>query len=339
MFRNGSYVLVIGSVLILAVIAWRAPGILAGLDSRAVGDGADPASYGFDLAALNLPTGELVASGMPRDGLSPLDDPPTMTPDEADQIPWGGHGHGTFLVSGSRVVGVELDGEARAYPLSVLNWHEVVNDTLGGSPITIAYNPLADSACAFARDVEGGASRFGFSGLLHQSSALLHVPEGDGSLWSPLLGIAVSGPSVGQPLEPIRASLVRWADWLERHPDTSILAPDLTRKRIYKRKPYESYRGSDRLRFPVDPLPGDDLPNKTPVIGVEQGGERAAYTVEGIHERAGEDGSWITEQGGQPLTFETGESPSVFVAADPDARVVYCYRFAWYALYPDAPIL
>jgi len=339
LFRNGSYVLVILAVLILAVIAWRAPGILAGLNSRAIGDGDDPATYGFDLSDLRLPTGELVGSGMPRDGLGPLDDPSTLTPEEADQIPWGGHGHGKFLVSGSRVIGVEIQGEARAYPLSILNWHEVVNDTIGGVPIAVVYNPLADAACAFERERGGATARFGFSGLMHQSSALIYEPEGDGSLWSPLLGRAVSGPSAGQELDPVPAALVRWGDWLERHPDTTLIAPDLTRKRIYKRKPYESYRGSDRLRFPVDPLPQDDLPLKFPVVGVEQGGERVAYTVEGIYERAGEDGTWSTEQGGQPLTFETGTSPTVFVGeAAADARIVYGYRFAWYALYPDSPL-
>jgi hypothetical protein len=327
------YVFVFGAVMILGIVAWRLPGIVRGLDSRAVGDGEDPATYGFDLGNARIPVDRIVGSGMPRDGLNPLDDPPVMSVAEMEQISWGGHGHGKFLVSDSRVVGVEIDGVARAYPLSMLNWHEIVNDTVAGVPIAVVYSPLSDVTGVFSRQRGGDVVSFGFSGLLYQSSALIHDREG-GSLWSPLLGEAVAGPAGGEALDAVPAALVRWADWVARHPDTEILRPDRTMKRVYKRKPYESYRGSDRLHFPVEPLPPDGVKKKSCVIGVAHGGARDAYAVDDIYAHAGEHGSWQTEFQGQPLRFETGKPPTVFVDAPPGVRAVPCYRFAWHAHHP-----
>jgi hypothetical protein len=339
-FREGGWVIVLTLVAMSAIVLWRLPGILAGLDSRAQGDGKTPESYGFDLLECSVPRHLLGVAGLPRDGIQPLIHPDTLTVEEASEIPWGGHGKGQFLIPSERVVGVVLDGHARAYPLSIMNWHEVANDRLAGRDILVVYNPLADAVTAFDVSVAGEVREFGFSGLVYQSAALIYDRGETPSLWCPLLGRAVSGPAEGETLDPIQASLVRWEDWLERHPDTDLVAPDLTRKKLYKRKPYESYRGADSLRYPVAPeLPEDLRPNKTPVVVVEQGGVRKVFRVSALYEQVGDDSTWTTELGGEPLIFETATSPTVFVAAAPTARVVHAYRFAWYALNPTDPIL
>lgn len=338
--REGGWVIVLTLVAMAAIVAWRLPGILSGLDSRALGDGKTVESYGFDLSGCEVPAHLLATAGLPRDGIQPLNHPGTISPEEAAEIPWGGHGKGAFLIPSERVVGVELDGHARAYPLSILNWHEIANDRLAGRDIVVIYNPLADAVTVFDPTVDGRVLEFGFSGLVYQSAALIYDRTETSSLWCPLLGQAVSGPAVGQTLQPIQASLVRWEDWLERHPDTGLVAPDLTRKKLYKRKPYESYRGADSLRYPVEPeLPAELRPNKAPVVVVEQGGERQVFGVEAIYEEVGDAATWTTELGGLPLIFETATSPSLFVSAAPDARVVHAYRFAWYALNPTDPTL
>ena len=338
-FREGGWVIVLTLAAMAAIVLWRLPVILAGLDSRSLGDGKTVESYGFDLSSCDVPEHLLATAGLPRDGIQPLNRPDTMSPEDAAEIPWGGHGKGAFLIPSERVVGLEIGGQARAYPLSILNWHEVVNDRLGGRDVLVVYNPLADAVTAFDATVNGQVLEFGFSGLVYQSAALIYDRTDAPSLWCPLLGEAVSGPRAGTALQPIRATVVRWQDWHDRHPDTDIVAPDLTRKKLYKRKPYESYRGADSLRYPVEPeLPQDLRPNKAPVVVVEQGGERRVYPIESIYEQAGEDGSWTTDLGGLPLIFETAVSPTVFVTAVPDARVLHAYRFAWYALHPRDPL-
>jgi len=338
-FREGGWVIALTLAAMAAVVMWRLPVILSGLDSRALGDGETVESYGFDLSASTMPDHLLATAGLPRDGIQPLTRPDTMTPAEAAEIPWGGHGKGEFLIPSERVIGLEINGRARAYPLSILNWHEVVNDRLGGRDVLVVYNPLADAVTAFDATVNGDVLEFGFSGLVYQSAALIYDRTDDPSLWCPLLGEAVSGPRSGATLQPIQVSLARWEDWHERHPDTDIVSPDLTRKKLYKRKPYESYRGADSLRYPVEPeLPEQMRPNKEPVIVVDQGGERAVFAIDSIYAEAGEDGSWTTELGGLPLILETAGSPTVFVSAVPDARVLHVYRFAWYALRPQDPL-
>lgn len=339
-FREGGWVIALTLAAMAAIVLWRLPGILGGLDSRALGDGKTVESYGFDLSGCAVDQRLFATAGLPRDGIQPLNHPDTITPDEAAEIPWGGHGKGEFLIPSERVVGLEIDGRARAYPLSILNWHEVVNDRLGGRDVVVVYNPLADAVTVFDPTVDGRVLEFGFSGLVYQSAALIYDRTEAPSLWCPLLGQAVAGPAVGRTLQSIQASLVRWEDWLERHPDTDLVAPDLTRKKLYKRKPYESYRGADSLRYPVEPaLPAELGPNKTPVVIVEQGGERRVYSVESIYERVGDAATWTTELGDLPLVFDTARSPSVFVTAAPGARVVHAYRFAWYALNPADPTL
>jgi len=337
-FREGGWVIALTLALMAAIVLWRLPGILAGLDSRALGDGKSIESYGFDLTTCRVSTDLIAPCGLPRDGIQPLTHPETMTPEQAAEIPWGGHGKGKFLIPSERVIGVEVDGHARAYPLSILNWHEVANDRLAGRDILVVYNPLADAVTAFDATVEGEVLEFGFSGLVYQSAALIYDRSEPPSLWCPLLGEAVSGPAVGRALEPIHASLVRWEDWLERFPNTDLVAPDLTRKKLYRRKPYESYRGADSLRYPVAPeLPAELRPNKTPIVVVEQGGERHVYRIDSIYERVGEDARWTTELGDLPLSFETARSPTLFVTAAPAARVIHVYSFAWYALSPGDP--
>ena len=111
-------------------------------------------------------------------------------------------GHGRFLVPGDLVIGLSLHGEARAYPLEILALHEVCNDTLGGEPILVTYQPLCDSAVVFERRVDGHTREFGVSGLLYNSNLLMYDrhPEQpqDESLWSQLQFRALAGPAAAQ---------------------------------------------------------------------------------------------------------------------------------------------
>jgi hypothetical protein len=227
----------------------------------------------------------------------------------------------------------------------MLCWHEIVNDVLGGVPIAVTYHALCDSAVVFDRQVRDERLDFGFSGLLYNSNLLLYdvrLQAEQESLWGQLLCRAVAGPAAAaeRRLTVLPQAVVRWADWKERYPDTTVLAPQPAFKKRYKRDPYASYYGSDTLRFPVSPLPPATGPaKKTPLVVVFVEGVRAAYSVPEVARRADAQGLWRTELGGVPLRFTCQTNPpSVFVESEDPAvelRTIYTFWFGWYAMHPE----
>jgi hypothetical protein len=340
-FASGGWVLLLALIAALAVTAYLAlPGLL-GRDRDRLGDGEDPASYGFDLSNLTVPRDLLVASGMPRDGLLPLTSPEVWTPERVER--WNEENRGKYLVDADRVIGVALGDEARAYPLRVLNWHEIANDTLGGRPIAVTYNPLTDAAVAFDRRLEDGPVVFGHSGLLYNSNLLLYDrrprPEAS-TLWSQLLAEGVAGPRAGQPLEVLPASVCRWDTWQRAHPETSVVAPEPRWMKKYKRAPYTSYFGSDQLRFPVRPLPRDDRRLKTRVLALQH----QEHTRVIDFEREARAGSERIDAvvGGVAVSLRLSSAPPGYLLEQPagtegpvpNIRTFHAFRFAWYAMHP-----
>jgi len=339
-------VILLAVVLTLGICVWRFSTVLGGRGSKAVGDGENVATYGFDLSTCLIPRDRIVAAGMPKDGLPALVNPPTMPARQVDIL--NDEMRGKFLVSSDRVVGLHLDGVSRAYPVRMLNWHEVVNDTIGNVPVAVTYNPLCDSAVAFNRRVGGETLTFGVSGLLYNSNLLMYdrrPDPADESLWSQLQCRAVAGPSAaaGDSLTVLHTSLVRWADWQVLHPETEVLAPDPALMDRYKREPYGSYYGSDQLRFPVDPLPpADGLPRKTPVVVVGAGGRQRVFSLATIATNADTSGTWRTVVGNVPVRFTVRSDPLTAWVEPEDpghsVQTVYCFWFAWYATHPGATL-
>lgn len=251
-WKSGGWVLLLGLAMVAAVVVWRV-GTWVGGEGGAIGDGRDPASYGFDLEGLSPAIGAtLVGSGLSRDQMPALDEPPTMDPVELGLF---NEAHrGKYLVADDWVVGVTIDGASRAYPLRLLNWHEAINDRLGGRAILVSYHPLCDSVAVYDRSVDGTTRRFGISGLLYDSNVVLFDRESE-SLWSQITGAAIAGSAAGRALEALPASLARWSDWLAARPDTTIAAPDAAKLKRYQKNPYGGYLLTGKLRFPVDPPP------------------------------------------------------------------------------------
>lgn len=306
-----------------------------------LGDGRTVASYGFDLAPALVDPGTIVAAGMPRDGLHALEAPATMTVAEVDAA--NHQGRGKLLLPHDRVVGVALDGQARAYPLRLLRWHEVVNDRLGGRDILVTYNPLCDSAVASGRRLGGETLDFGVSGLVLDSNMLIYDRREDpaaGSLWSQLEARAVAGPLAGgaAELELLPATVASWEQWRQRHPTTDVLAPVDRLALLYKRDPYHSYFGSDLLRFPVDPLPPPgELHLKDRVLVVTADGRDEVLPLRRLADQARSDrGTWEGGAAGVPLRvaydLELGTAV-VEPLADPGPGFAtrQCFWFAWYA--------
>ncbi len=342
-FQSGGWALLLAGLLVAAVFAWQFSYVISARNRDVVGDGETVASYGYDLSNLTVPAGLLVASGMPKDGMPALTKPYVMTPAEADA--YNEEHRGKYLVPSDRVIGVVLEGEARAYPIRVLNWHEIVNDTLGGRPIAVTYSPLCDSVTVFDRQTGGAVRTLGYSGLLFNSNLVMYdrLEVNDAgpqeSLWSQLGFRAIAGPAAaeGLTLELLPCAVVSWGEWRRRHPETTVLKPDPARMDRYKRNPYGSYFNTEAIKFPVRERPADSLwPAKTRVIVLNVGGDWSAFAFPEVAEHAAERKSWNVRVGERQVELEYREDPPTVVAerADgsaPDA-VVYAFWFAWEAM-------
>lgn len=192
------------------------------------------------------------------------------------------------LLDASPVVGVERDGRARAYPLAVLDWHEVVNDSFGG-PLLVTYCPLCGSAVVAERRVGGRETRFGVSGILWRNDLVLYDAATE-SLWSQLLAAAIRGPRTGDELSLVPASLTSWGSWRDQHPDTEVLLPPPHSNTVRGRNATAPYFNSkydneeQRQLVGYDSADGDLTP-RTLVVGVERGGVARAYPFQVVRDR------------------------------------------------------
>jgi hypothetical protein len=336
--RSGGWWVIAAAVVSTVAFAYYAAQIVRGHGSHALGNGRDAATYGFTLEPCLVPRASLIASGMPKDGLPALVSPTIWTLGQADEA---SAARAKFLVPEDRVIGVKIGGQARAYPLRLLVWHEVVNDTLGGVPIAVTYNALCDSAAVFRRTLHGRTLTFGVSGILYDSNLVMYNREPDPateSLWSQLLFRAVTGPAAAGRvnLAVLPISVETWADWRREHPESTVLAPDPRMARQYARDPYTSYFGNDLLRFPVQPLPFPArYPLKTPVVAV--GGEAGwtAFPFPLLASVTDSQRSFPRTRGelARALAYRPQwRTVGVNVDALPaGSAVVYASYFAWYA--------
>lgn len=205
----------------------------------------------------------------PRDGIPPIDTPVFESPALASQ--W----------LGSREPGalVQLNGEARFYPLSIMTRHEIVNDAFGDIPVAVTFCPLCNTAIAFDRRVDGEVLRFGVSGLLRNSD-LVMWDDKTTSLWQQITGDGVVGTYAGAQLESVPTSIVSFAQFAENFPDGKSLAGESGFGRsAYGSNPYEGYSSSSRP-FLFTGETDDRLEPLARVIGVTVGDVTASYSFE-----------------------------------------------------------
>lgn len=327
--RSGGWVLLLGFVL--------AAGAVVLVLSRAR---SGTAATAFDLSTTLVPVEDIVKATSPE-ALPPMIDPPLLGPDEAEAVKLPQYGK--FLRSHDRVIGVAIGGEACAYPVRVLNWHEAVNHTLGGVPVAVTWAALSESPRVFDRRVGGETLVLAASGRVVDSCPLLYDrrPPGDArasSLWSQLQARAVAGPAAGaaQALTFIPCELTSWGDWRAAHPTTRVIGPDPTRADRYRKDPYHAYTGTDVLRFPVSPLPPASVPlgPKAQVVVVGTPGKHVVYPLAWLAAHGG----WKGEQDGVPIEVRYAADPPRARVVLPDAStldVVHCSWFAWFASFPD----
>jgi hypothetical protein len=217
---------------------------------------------------------EAISGGVPKDGIPAIDEPEFMSASEADR----------FLEPDDVVIGLVIEGEARAYPRRVLAWHEIVNDSLAGTALSVTYCPLTGTAIGFER----GDTTFGVSGDLVNSNLIMYDRATD-SRWPQMLGVAVSGPLQGEALREVPLDWTTWELWRAAHPQTSVLSRRTGYVRDYNDDPYGSYTpatdyyAEGRPIFPL--LNRDDrLTPKTVVTGARSAHGAVAFLKSGLRE-------------------------------------------------------
>ena len=218
---------------------------------------------------------EIEWGGVAPDGIPPLEFPPNIPADEAE-----------YLESHERVFGVSINGEHRAYPLRIMNPHEMANDVLGGEPISLAYCTLCGAGIAYHGEFDGMETTFGTSGFLYRSNKIMYDRE-TLSLWNQLTGQPVIGELAdsGIQLNFFPTLLTTWGEWTDEHPDTTVLALDTGVSQPGSYFPednpnatYYEYFNTPGTMFPVW-IRDDSLEAKDVVLGVNIGDAQKAYSV------------------------------------------------------------
>ena len=200
---------------------------------------------------------KVLSGGPPPDGIPPIDKP-TFQP--ADKVTW--------LEDDEPVLSLTVGDETRAYPLRVMTWHEIVNDTVGGVAVAVTYCPLCNSGVAFERTVAGRVLTFGTSGMLYADNLVMYDRQTE-SLWPQLTGQASIGVLTGKELTAIPMGVVAWSDFREANPSALVLSQDTGFDRPYGTNPYVGYDDPDgELLFELPDDPDQRLPVKERVIGI-----------------------------------------------------------------------
>ena len=247
---------------------------------------------------------EISWGGVIKDGIPALVNPKLIPPAEAD-----------YITPDELVFGVEINGDARAYPLRMLDWHEMLNDVIGGVPVALAYCTLCGSGILFETDVAGREApfEFGSSGFLHRSNKLMFDRETD-TLWNQFTGSPVAGKLVGTDIElKVRpVAITSWAKWHARHPDTTVLSLDTGFDRDYTPgKPYAPYFDSPDLMFPAR-LNDTRLAAKDYVFALRLGDAEKAWAIKLFEDT--------------PVLNDTIDGRDVVLVGDPSSRTVRAYE-------------
>jgi Protein of unknown function (DUF3179)/CarboxypepD_reg-like domain len=280
---------------------------------------------GFKLTNLLIPVDEIISGGVRKDGIPAINNPKFTPAIETD-----------WLHKKDMVLGVEYNGQARAYPIRILDRHEAVNDEINGKPILITFCPLCGSGMAFDPLINGEKSTFGISGLLFNSDVLLYDRE-TMSLWSQLETKAVSGAMSGNLLTHLPSYHMTWQEWKNKFPKSLVLTRETGFNLDYDSEAYSDYKRSNKLMFAVK----DQNPNfatKEMVIGISINGKHKAYTLKKLKKlkRPLED-----ELGGNKLTITYSKLSDSAIITDQNGRVLpstRLYWFAWYAFHVDTEI-
>ena len=269
---------------------------------------------------------EIAWGGVAKDGIPALTNPLLVAA-----------GAASYLQPGDLVFGIAIDGDVRAYPLRIMDWHEMLNDVIGGVPVSLAYCTLCGSGILFETSVAGRKRPFvfGSSGLLYRSNKLMY-DTATHSLWNQFTGRPVVGPLTGSGIVLATRPLViaRWADWRARHPATRVLALETGHRRDYSAgAAYGRYFASPELMFPTN-VDQSKLKQKDYVFALRSSGTEKAWPL-----RLFEGGAVINDRAGAidlvmigdaaTRTVRAYRSEGLAFAKDPSADAVRLGSEIW----------
>jgi hypothetical protein len=234
------------------------------------------------------------------------------------------------------VVTLSYAGEYRAYPTRILDHHEIVNDTIAGTPLAITWCPLCGSAVGIHREVGDQVTEFGVSGVLYNSDLVLYDRATE-TLWDQIEAKGIVGPMTGEKLRLIPVSMTQWGRWRQAHPDTLVLSTDTGFEEDYSADHYAEYRDSTRLYMPVSNS-DDRLHPKTVVYGFELESGSIAFDAALLKE----DMSYSHEMDGEIWELIASDDGAVTLRG-PGLESVYSpirvFWFAWYTFHPQTGLV
>ena len=237
------------------------------------------ASSGRSLAS--FPLDQIVGGGPPKDGIPALTNPPFAA-------------SASFLSDDDLVLGVVINGEAKAYPHNIGWWHEIVNDRVGGHPVSVTFCPLTGTGLVFdARAEDGGQFELGVSGLLFNNNLIMYDRRDGSTLYPQLYFTAIDGPRQGESLDLLPVAETRWGTWKRLYPDTQVVASGSYRQSQYTRYPYDDYRTNNSYlifglspRLSANPNPASAaFAVKDRVLGLRLNGRAKAYPFDSMGSR------------------------------------------------------
>lgn len=269
-----------------------------------------------------------ITSIIPRDSIPAIDDPAFVPVGEKAGI--GGR---------EPVIAVEIGGDARAYPIRYLTWHEIVNDTVGGVPVAVTFCPLCNSAPTFDRRTSAGVLTFGVTGKLRMSDMVMYDDETQ-SWWQQAVGEGIVGEMTGEDLTQLPTWMESWSEFQARNPDGLVMAePEFPRN--YGQNPYRGYDSSTRPFLFSGEMPPHGIPALERVVRV---GDRA-WPISRFQqaEVISEAGVEITWRAGQASALDSGLIATgrdvgtirVRDAAGADLPHDVMFAFAFHAFFPE----
>ena len=280
---------------------------------------------GFDLSNSSIPVDEIKDGGPPRDGIPSIDQPEFKKASAMQ------------LDEQTRVLGVFINGVAKAYPIPIMNYHEIVNDMFADQPVVVTYCPLCGSGVAFDAAIGGERKTFGVSGLLYNSDVLLYDRQTE-SLWSQIMMQGVTGSMKGQKLEMVPTMNTSWGEWKRKYPDTWVLTENTGYQRDYSRSPYQGYEKSAQLYFDVEHKDERFHPKET-VVGIEINGKFKAYPFSELEKV--KDGKLKDKFQGEELIInykQESKSATISNSQGKELPALTTFWFAWYTFHPKTAV-
>ncbi|MEE2906768.1 MAG: DUF3179 domain-containing (seleno)protein [Planctomycetota bacterium] len=336
-FREGGWLLLLAGVITLALLAWGLAPAIFRMADRPPGDGKDITSYAFDLSNPRLPLNTIEPAMLHRD-MAPVEfDPGVLSPKEVAEA---NQGRRRYLVSDDLVIGVEIEGHARAYPLSILNVHEVINDRIHDIPLAITWHWPSGASRVFDRRVGDTELALGISGLVAGGNQLLYPRRNDNQrgeepLVSQVLGISITGPELT--FTPVPHELVPWSDWLARHPKTTVAKARPELKDRYKKGKPDTWFASSKLMFKTPP-PTMGPPPKSHMLLLRGSGGTTIVALDDLVETAGDSGVATVQHAGSPIQLAVTSSPSSarILSGPEDLEAMRILWISGHALVPEA---